>query len=265
MGFIAKLEYATATNIGTRDTNQDRVLAKTGHIMTPDDPSDMPCGVFCVADGMGGLQEGELAASVTVDAIDTWWDTDFMGLNLKNAEVLDSFFNIFQEINDKIRSTVKNGSVLSGTTCSLLLIQGSQYYIAHTGDSRIYLAEQKLFVFPSTLNLLTEDHNWITDQMKKAKLSPSDIAKHPKRNMLTSCLGAFEKPRIFTHSGTIRKPCTFILCSDGLYKTVTNREIAAMARRYKDSKILADNYINRALKKNATDNISAVVIKVNRK
>ena len=257
------MEAATATDIGTRETNQDRVFAEIGQVVT-DGNHLSPYGLFCVADGMGGLQEGEYAASVAIDKVEDWWNNDLKNTNLRGAEVLDAFFGIFQSINDTIRQHGQKGKLHLGTTCSLLLIYGDEYYIAHTGDSRIYQVDTGWFASFIKPMQLTEDHNWLNDQIKKGQLSPSEIANHPKRNILTSCLGAFERPKIFTHTGTINRPCTFILSSDGLYKVVKDKELAVMARKYKDSKTLADNLISYALKQGANDNVSAVVVKVER-
>jgi len=233
MGFINKLESAAVSNIGTRETNQDRMFSKTTESY----------GLFCIADGMGGLQEGEYAASVVVDTLDAWWNKMLDGsIAPKGAEVLDAFFDIFKTINNNIRQHAKEAKAHHGTTCSLLMIQDEKYYIAHAGDSRIYKQESKLF---AKLNQLTEDH------------------AHPESGKLTSCLGAFAQPKIFTRSGTIEKPCSFLLCSDGLYRVVQESKLSAAIRTHKECGKAADKLVNYALKNGARDNVSVVVVKVN--
>ena len=228
------IETATATDIGHRETNQDRVLAITG------DTTDMPCGLFCVADGMGGLQDGECAATQAVELLENWWNSTYKETTPTGAEVLDSFFTLFKSVNDAIKHNTEEAK--SGTTCSLLLIQGRDYYIAHAGDSRIYHIENRIFAPFAMPVQLTEDHS------------------HNGR--LTSCLGAFNKPKIFTHTGTISKPCTFVLCSDGMYRTVPDKQLIGLTRRLRNCGELVNNLVTTALKQGTQDNVSVVVVKV---
>ena len=259
---LGKIEVGVATSPGPRETNQDRIFYKTGHIGGIGPSGDtgssigMPCGLFCVADGMGGLQSGEYAASVVVNTLETWWDGDFRYLEPKGPKVLDAFFSIFKSINDTIRIQVQQEKARCGTTCSLLMIQGKNYYIAHAGDSRIYLIEHK---FLTTVQQLTVDHTWAVDQAQIGKLSQHEIANNPKKDALTSCLGGFEQPTIFTKTGTIDRPCTFILCSDGFYQAVGNREIVKFVKRYKDCNDLAEKLIGHALERGTRDNVSVVI------
>jgi len=238
---LSNLESAAATDIGLRETNQDRVFAKTGHI------SDMPCGLFCVADGMGGLQDGEYAAAKAVEFLDNWWNGFFKENAPKGAEVLDSFFTLFKNINDAIRQHSNNKNIQCGTTCSLLMIQGQAYYIAHVGDSRIYQMEKKLLLpFVPVVSFVK------SQQLTK---------DHSNNGRLTSCLGAFKKPGIFTGTGTVNKPCTFILCSDGFYGAVSDKQLVRAARRLRNCSELANNLVTTALKQGSKDNVSVVAVR----
>ena len=259
-----------ATNKGTREINQDRVFAKTGHI------NDMPCGLFCVADGMGGLQDGDYAASVVIDTMSNWWDEALKNQSYPatQGEILYALLSLLQSINDTILGYAKKEKSPLGTTCSLLLILNNHYYIAHAGDSRIYQMETKQssfaflhsLAFPASLGFftkihqLTEDHSWAAEQTKKGVMSLHDIEIDPRRNMLTSCLGVYERPKIFTHSGTIDSSCLFLLCSDGLYRVLQDKELLSMTRYNKQCESLTEKMIAQALKQGASDNVSLVVV-----
>jgi len=225
---MLSLKSTTATNKATRESNQDRVFGKSAETS----------GLFCIADGMGGHKDGEHAASVAIATIEEWWSKFQNGtISPKGAEILDAFFSIFQSINDSIRLHVQKTQALSGTTCSVLMIQDKQYYIAHTGDSRIYYQESRWF---SKLYQITEDHS--------------------NKGRLTSCLGTFKRPKIFTQYGNIDRPCNFLLCSDGLYRMVPSGKISAILKTHKNK--TADKLVNYALKQGASDNVSAVVVKI---
>ena len=231
------MEYATSTDIGPREINQDRIVAKVGQVVTESNHL-MPCGLFCVADGMGGLEDGEYAATVAVELIENWWNEAVANNHPIGTAVLDSFFTLFKNINDTIRKNSEEAK--SGTTCSVLMIQGRNYYIAHVGDSRIYQIDKKFFM--PKLQLLTEDHSI--------------------GNRLTSCLGAFAKPKIFTHSGIISKNCTFLLCSDGLHGAVSSKQLVTLSNQLKTCNELAGKLVATALEQGTNDNVSVVVVRV---
>ena len=245
-----QINFAMATDIAKRETNQDRVFGKVCDICHI---KNVPRGIFCVADGMGGLQDGEYAASVAVGAFEAWWEDGF-----KRGDSLES---VFWSINDTIRQRAQAEKVLHGTTCSVLVIEGDQYQIVHAGDSRIYMIESKWPAFLNPARQLTEDHNWAEDQKRKGILSQQEISSHPKKNLLTSCLGTFERPRIYTCAGTIKSPCSFLLCSDGLYRYINSKKLAALFRSNKDCETLSEKLIAYALKQGAGDNVSVVVVR----
>ena len=251
------LDTAALTNKGIWETNQDKIFAKTGHI------NDMSCGLFCVADGISSLQEGEYAASIAIDAVDSWWNNELKQLSpSEGTRVLDELSKLLHSINSEIQNRAEAEKITLGTTCTLLLTWGSQYYIAHVGDSRIYQLEKKLF---PKVKQLTEDHNWAAEQTKKAEKNADEIATHPKRNMLTGYLGIFEDLQIFTSKGRLTKHCSFLICSDGLYRAVEEKDLTAMLKTREKCNETAEKLMNQALKQMDNDNMSIVLVKVNGK
>jgi serine/threonine protein phosphatase PrpC len=246
---MPRLEAAEQTHIGTRPSNQDRLFAKIATI------NGQSCGIFCAADGMGGLKDGHTAAELAISAVSDWWETQ-----VENGEVKHGGLSaLFQSINQKIFSHAAKQKSAIGTTLSLLLICNTSYYIAHTGDTRIYLIQKSFF--RTTFRQLTHDQTWGADKQREGILSQEEINMHPKRNMLTGCLGVFEEAKVFLSSGQIKKSGTFILCSDGMYRLVDRKAITkAATARSLTPEALADNLIKSAESRGVKDNASVVVV-----
>jgi protein phosphatase len=256
---MLKLKSAARTDTGhTRESNQDRTFAKIDSIC------GLSCGLFCVADGMGGLSDGHYAATVAVESIERWW-YDRLKLLIesgnyeKNREISNELITLFSEINESILNYANERNTKLGTTCSLLLICDNRYYVAHTGDSRIYQMQKKRFR-KKELFVLTEDHNWLVDQMKLGFLPVDEIQKHPNRNKLTGGLGVFERPRVSTCSEVLDGSGIFVLCSDGLYRVVDNKELGRITAGFNRCDNLADKLIGKVLTRGAPDNVSVVTI-----
>jgi len=249
------MNAATHTDLGSREVNQDRLFAEVDN--------EQAQGLFCIADGMGGLSDGHYAASVTVDVVEFWWRERRHLLNQKgHSIILDDLTDLLNAINNALLGKAKEANIRIGTTCSLLFVSGSFYYIAHAGDSRIYMANKKTFG-KKRIELLTDDHTWGDDQLKAGRLTRDEVNIHPKKDRLTSCLGTFDTPRIYTRYGALEKGMVFILCSDGMYRVVSEVEIADMALGKLDCATLATQLVSTALKRGTTDNTSVVTVKIN--
>lgn len=217
-----QLKVSTSTTIGPRQTNQDRLYADIKSI------DGCNLGAFCVADGMGGLDNGDYASTVAIEAVEDWWKS-FMP---KGDGVLNELEQLIFKMNSQIIQYSKVKGLKIGTTCSILILSDSSYYIAHVGDSRIYIASRKVFK-KQLISQITTDH------------------VNPNNNRLTSCIGVFDYPSIHMTSDLLTGNGRFILCSDGIYSVVNRQEIAKMS---------PDQLVKKALKRNTTDNASVIVV-----
>ncbi|MCL1877581.1 MAG: serine/threonine-protein phosphatase [Defluviitaleaceae bacterium] len=241
------LEAAMQTCIGSRPSNQDRMFAKTEII------SGKTCGLFCVADGMGGYSDGHIAAEMAVSHVTDMWAN--MWANRASSDTPD-FSALFDAINREIITYARAQNETLGTTLSLLFICGKSYTIAHTGDSRIYLIRKKFF--RRTSSVLTEDQTWASEKLREGKIPLAEIRANPNRNKLTGCLGIYSEPKIFTTSGRIKRGDTFILCTDGLYRAV-DKKILITQKSPAES---AEHLIKTVETHESRDNASVVVVRV---
>lgn len=246
-------EIGGASDIGnSRKVNQDSFMYDTKLI------NGMPFCICCVADGMGGLSEGEYASKKAIELTMQWWNTyicDFATKKFKKDKINRELKKLFYMINDEIFFYSLIGKKKIGTTYSLLLIIGDTYYVVHAGDSRIYLSrEEKLY-------LLTKDQTWVNEQLEGGIISSQEAMQHPKKNMLTNCIGVFQKPSVCIGTDKVKENDKYLLCSDGLYNETGINDIVRVLNEQQPqnaSKVL----VNIARERGGRDNITAVALSV---
>src|SRR5690606_7502619 len=97
-----------------------------------------------------------------------------------------------------------------GTTLSALLVLGTRGFIAHVGDSRIYLSRA------GGIQQITEDHTVLNELLKRGRLSPEQIERIGHKNAITRAVGVYERVDVDTLMLELLPGDTFLLASDGL-------------------------------------------------
>ncbi|UNC91456.1 PP2C family protein-serine/threonine phosphatase [Candidatus Contubernalis alkaliaceticus] len=209
-----------------------------------------------VADGMGGLSLGEEASRVAVQ-------TFLREFTLKDRHepVSHCLERALKVANNSVFDLAyQDGLELDiGTTLIAAVIFKDELHWISVGDSRIYHFRQ------GRLTQLTRDHifmNQLIEDVNNGKITRSEAENHPEGSFLTSYLGLPEIPEIDRSNGPlIMAPGdAVLLCSDGLYNTLSNEEIAAVFKNTKWN--IAEELVREALLKNKRhqDNITVVVL-----
>ena len=189
---------------GGRAKNEDRM----GYCYTRES------GLFVLADGMGGHPDGEIAAQLALQTISALYQkearpqikdtTEFLSLALMAAH------------HQIIRYASEKGMLdTPRTTVVAAILQGTGATWVHCGDSRLYVVRD------GALLTRTRDHSYLEQQNAGViKLS------HVNRNILFTCLGSPAKP-VFDIAGpvTLQEGDKLMLCSDGLWGSLTDSEI----------------------------------------
>jgi serine/threonine protein phosphatase PrpC/CRP-like cAMP-binding protein len=248
-----RIAFWPVTDVGrVRDHNEDSFLV------------DKKLNLFVVADGMGGHAAGEVASQVAArtvrdvlarerDALHQFEAgqgvsrTDI--LRLLESSVQQSCSTVFAEAQ---KDESKRGM---GTTLDALLLVGSRGFIAHVGDSRVYLFRQ------GAVHQLTEDHSLINELLRRGRLSREQIEKLQYKNAVTRAVGVYESVDVDTLDFDVLKGDRFLLCSDGLSGYLEDAELAQLFRETPEEQ-LAQRLIDLANERGGKDNITAVVIKV---
>ncbi len=216
--------------------------------------------VFVVADGMGGHNAGEVASKLTVETIIDFFNNFYsFELNKKENEidyqkVIDKAINKTNEVvKQKSQENINYKSM--GATIVLSIFQKPDImHIANVGDSRAYLLRNK------KLKMITEDHSLTGEMFRKGHITKDEIKNHPFRNQLTRAIGLDNKVEEYYTSLEVFDGDKILLCSDGLWNIVSEREIENILSVEELSQKKCNNLIKLVKKYNGSDDITAIII-----
>jgi serine/threonine protein phosphatase PrpC/CRP-like cAMP-binding protein len=247
-----KYLFHGATHRGrARERNEDYLLM------------DEALGLYLVCDGMGGHSAGNVASELAANTI--------VGILRENAQVLAAYATdprnrsrrkvkslLERAVQDACQAVwqaaIKDKSRQGmGTTVALMLVCGRNAFVAHVGDSRVYLVRNH------TLCQLTEDHTLLNDMLKHGTASPEKARAHPYSNALTRAVGIQPAVQPDILHVEIMLGDRFLVCSDGLTAHVQGDELLTLLERG-SVKGLADLLIAEANERGGRDNITAVVL-----
>lgn len=207
------IRWVGATDVGLlRQQNEDawgaRPIGEEG-----------PGVVLVIADGMGGLPGGGVAAHLATEAV--------LGLapTLGDGDAPISLLGgLFAKAQDALARAAAADRSLErmGTTLTILLVRGDGAWVGHVGDTRL------LWVRGDEACLVTADHNLAWNLVEGGLLSPDDAEKDPSSSILTRHLGprAPLRPELFDRPLDIRPGDRLLLASDGLGKVIRTEEVA---------------------------------------
>jgi len=195
-----------------------------------------------VADGMGGHAGGEVASRLAANVVQEAYARD------TDPDVTVSLTRAMEAANFAIWDRAQNEPELQGmgTTCTAVVIRGDEATFAHVGDSRAYLVRKGKVV------QLTHDHAVTTSTESGAEA-----------NVLTRALGTEEKVRVDTPGQAIRirHADHFILCSDGVGRSVTEQDLAEAVAKNSPAEA-CNKLVEIASARGANDNMTVEVVKV---
>jgi PPM family protein phosphatase len=195
---------------GGREKNEDRM----GYCYTRD------AGLFALADGMGGHPEGEVAAQLSLQTMAAMFQRDAKPglddpLKFLHEAIVAGHHHLLRYATERALVDTPR------TTAVACLIQGPTAYWAHCGDSRLYLMRA------GKLLARTRDHSYTELQETLSQVVP--MTEKFNRNVLFTCLGSPGKPVIDTAGPMVLEPGDrLLLCSDGLWGSVPDADIAAL-------------------------------------
>lgn len=250
---MAGFAYGAVSDVGdVRSENQDSVLCMTGEIQGKD------AALFLVADGMGGLSYGEVVSRYIREQFLRWWLEDLPSMVLAGRTESEDIKELLEQeiwdINQAVLRFKKENHCRAGSTLSLLLLYGSEYYVENLGDSRIYRLRG------GTFEQITEDQSLVAQLVREKRMSKEEAVRSRKKNVLTMCVGMFRVPQIFSAQGVLEGGERFLLCSDGLYNAVGEQEIRdTLSQDTLSCRQMAERLRQLIPVGAALDNVSAIV------
>jgi PPM family protein phosphatase len=197
------------SRIGARAYNQDRI----GHWYTRDSL------LLVLADGMGGHLLGEVAAQIALDTL----SADFKKEAHTRIPDPDAFLSrSVTRVHAAIDAYTRKFDLPDWprTTLVACIIQDGVAWWTYIGDSRLYLIRR------SKIIARTRDHTRVQQLVDQGRIREEAVSSHPERNLVLQCLGGDVPPRVEpTASALLEKEDIVLLCSDGFWGPLTNRQL----------------------------------------
>ncbi len=252
------LEVWGSTDVGMKRRLNEDVFAVRPEI-----------GVFLVADGMGGHAAGEVASRLAADAIvefldqrrslldePTWpehWDRERSAAGNLVVDAIETAHRVLT----RAVSTERELKGMGTTIVVAFRPPGkNRLVIAHVGDSRVYRLRR------GRLELLTEDHSWVHEQVREGNLSEEAARTHPLKNVVTQALGGAVEPVVDVGELDLERGDLYLLCSDGLNTMLTDEEIHAVLAAGGELQDMGQNLVIAANEHGGNDNITVVLLRV---
>lgn len=209
-----------------------------------------------VCDGMGGHEAGEVASRLAVDVV-TRLVEEGADTATPNAVLHEALIAANESILTEGRTGGKRGM---GTTAVVAWLRGANVWVAHVGDSRLYLLREGRVVDRSV------DHTRVQALLDKGLITASEARDHPEAGMLTRALGharmangqAFA-PEVYAAPLELHEGDAIVLSSDGLHDLVEDAEVAHTVSGLTPEEA-AQRLVDLALERGGHDNVTVAVV-----
>lgn len=238
----ANIEWKSAglTHVGNvRAVNEDAML-------------DLPqVGIWAVADGMGGHAAGDVASQLVVSALAALSPGNTL------ASTVNAIEDALVDVNTRLLALADSGVErrVIGSTVVVLAVSGDGFAVcAWAGDSRLYRLRGQ------ELEQLSQDHSQVEEMVVRGELLREQAENHPLSNVITRAVGGDRQLFVDLEWVEWRAGDRYLLCSDGLYKELTDQAIGAILAEHKLPQQAAHGLVSNALAGACKDNVSVVVV-----
>lgn len=229
-----------ASLIGPRDSNQDAYALEDSFL-----DGSGALAILAVADGMGGMEGGELASRTALDRA-------LAVLNQEHAAP-DALPRAFAAAHEGIRRVAEEHNFSgTGTTLTMALVFSGEAVIAHVGDTRAYLLNGPSFT------QITDDHSRVGRLVQEGVLTEEQAMGHPEQNVLERALGPGSLPEVDLYRVGVGPDDILLLSTDGLHGVLTRDELERGLRSSSSLQDACDLLASLAEERGSQDNITAV-------
>lgn len=235
----------TSAAVSDRGLNEARPQNEDSYLELPQ------YGLFAVADGVGGAQAGEVASQMAVEILAEAF------INMGDADPEDTMRIALDRANEAIYQMSRDLPQLSSmaTTVVAVHISGDMATIAHVGDSRVYRVDRHGKLFRET-----DDHSVVEEEVRAGRMTPEQALNHPSRNVISRALGAEEFVEADIKCVLVHPATTFLLCSDGITRHITDPEIESLLNSDFGPEDACARMKEICFSRGAEDNLTAVIV-----
>jgi protein phosphatase len=246
------IQFGQATDFGKIRTNNEDAM---GSFIPESRQQARSHGyLFAVADGVGGMDLGEVASAAAIKVV-----TEEFAKAQAGTMLISLLPRLIQHANSAVHDCTlapEYRGKRMATTIVACALRHDQAIVSHVGDSRCYLVRN------GRAKQITQDHTWVNEQRKMGLISASEMAESESRHVLIRSLG----PEMFVSADTTALTMlagdVLVLCSDGLHDGMSAETIAGIVSQNKSVDEIARELVARAVELDGEDNTTAQVIRI---
>ncbi|GHO75282.1 hypothetical protein KSD_30530 [Ktedonobacter sp. SOSP1-85] len=252
-----------AGNMRRSEPNEDSTLVL--QLQRNHESFSTPLGLYIVADGMGGHDNGQLASRTAIRSISERMLHELLLASLsaeqagqEAAHDEDSLVTLLHDAVEDANATIcqanQQNKTDMGCTITGFMLVGDFAYILNVGDSRTYLLRD------SKLYKLTTDHSLVGQLVAGGMIEPDEVYTHPQRNQIFRSLGDKLNVQIDIIKQQVHPGDVLLSCSDGLWEMVRDPQMEEILNNAPDPQTACSHLIETANINGGEDNVSAVVV-----
>jgi serine/threonine protein phosphatase PrpC len=250
-----EIEFGAQSDLGRARANNEDSFAIAAEL-----------NLFVLSDGMGGLAAGEAASRLTAETIvnncRAAASNPALPLIGENLPALSAASNrlasAIRTANREVYAEAKNHKEKRGmgaTVVAVWIVDPQRASVAHVGDSRVYRLRGGEFV------QITDDHSFVGDQVRRGLMTLQEAERSNMQSVLLRALGVEPEVQVDITEKDLMEGDTFLLCSDGLTRELSNVQISATLTEIENPQHAAEQLIDLANQAGGGDNITAVVVR----
>jgi len=261
-----RYDVAGWSNTGLqRDNNEDCFTISSLCAGAGDNRRDV--ALICLADGMGGLESGEVASSLAVStiaeylrdrgltsaAMDKFGDGHPFHESRRMATLLEEAVH---EANRKVYDLAESTNSATGMGCTLeaVLLSGRNVVVQHIGDSRVYHKSG------GDTRQITVDQTLVNRLLQNGEITVEEAEQHPYRSAVVQAIGAQPVVNPATHQFQMQPGDWLVVCSDGISNHVPIADMNSVLHRCSNAEQAARRLVNLANMRGGFDNGTVVVV-----
>jgi serine/threonine protein phosphatase PrpC len=235
-----QFQCAVQTHIGLRrKLNEDSLLDRTD------------IGLWAVADGMGGHEQGDRASAAIVEGLGK------LTQQPSRQALTDAAIRALEVVNEELYMFAKSDATprTIGSTVVGLAIAGGSYGCFWAGDSRGFRIRDR------QIEQLTRDHSLVNDLLRAGMITEDELESHPSANVITRAIGVSREVEIDCVTGHAEQGDIFVLASDGVTRVMSADDIMKTVLT-RNPMQAGEEIVRIVLERGAPDNLTVIIVRV---
>ena len=269
---MASIKMFAGTDVGLRDNNEDNFivcpdLTKDEWMVPANQQEPIQLGLrgclVVVADGMGGMNAGEVASDIAVKTVKQMFAPSVLPTETtEKPESIKAYLKkVITQADQEVKKWCKSDPSTEGMGSTIVIawLLGNRVYVGWLGDSRAYL-----FSPTKGIERLSKDHSFVQQLVDAKMLTEVEAMNHPESNVVVRSLGDTSqkaKPDVIVHP--VSEGDIILLCSDGLCGVCTDEEISNILKQGSENlQTCKETLTTAALDAGGSDNITVALLQV---